>query len=380
MSYKFADLHSKISYRLLIEKMGTGSKTMSIDNSVVDSSVTEWKHEVDRNNKQEFTLRLGFSVMYMYQLLIICGGTPESPNEKVDKDGYRFGVDDEDHSCEQVETSNANNKRNKPNGTTRYFIIKSLNHENIQLSIQRGIWATQVMNEPILEDAYHNSGKVILIFSVNMSGSFQGYAQMMSSVGWRRDNVWSHGHGGGKPWGRSFKVKWLRLHDLSFPKTLHLKNPLNDFKPVKISRDCQELPQDIGEALCELIDTESRLDENHNSYDFCGLRDAESHVDPMHISMAGPPLMYPTNFYHHKSDASRFHVAQHRQTGSFRNTSENSFTNRNVANVDTGGDGSLSFDGWDMSAERTQHDNALTDDDILEMCYGYDLSIDYLSA
>lgn len=84
-----------------------------------------------------------------------------------------------------------------------------------------------------------NSGKVILIFSVNMSGFFQGYAQMMSSVGWRRDNVWSQGSGGNNPWGRSFKVKWLRLHDLPFQKTLHLKNPLNDYKPVKISRDCQ---------------------------------------------------------------------------------------------------------------------------------------------
>lgn len=84
-----------------------------------------------------------------------------------------------------------------------------------------------------------NSGKVILIFSVNMSGSFQGYAQMMSSVGWRRDNVWSQGSSRSNPWGRSFKVKWLRLNDLPFQKTLHLKNPLNEYKPVKISRDCQ---------------------------------------------------------------------------------------------------------------------------------------------
>lgn len=38
---------------------------------------------------------------------------------------------------------------------TRYFIIKSLNHQNIQLAIDKGIWATQVMNEPILEEAFH---------------------------------------------------------------------------------------------------------------------------------------------------------------------------------------------------------------------------------
>lgn len=134
-----------------------------------------------------------------------------------------------------------------------------------------------------------NSGKVILIFSVNMSGFFQGYAQMMSSVGWRRDNVWSQGSSRSNPWGRSFKVKWLRLNDLPFQRTLHLKNPLNEYKPVKISRDCQvfiyyiecplinfccisfleefvlksdskscvlfqELSPDVGEALCELLD------------------------------------------------------------------------------------------------------------------------------
>ncbi|XP_076951855.1 uncharacterized protein LOC143625403 isoform X2 [Bidens hawaiensis] len=195
------------------------------------------------------------------------------------------------------------------------------------------------MYEPILEEAYHNSGKVILIFSVNMSGYFQGYAQMISSVGWRRDNVWSHGYGGGKPWGRSFKVKWLRLQDLPFQKTLHLKNPLNDYKPVKISRDCQELPQDIGEALCELIDGESGVDENQT---FCGLQD----TGPMHLG----PLLYPSLYYQHTSH-------------------QNPFINRSVADVDTGSDGSVLYDGWDMSAERSLHANTLTDDDILEMTY-----------
>jgi len=72
-----------------------------------------------------------------------------------------------------------------------------------------------------------------------MSGFFQGYAEMLSPVGWRRDQIWSQGGGKNNPWGRSFKVKWLRLSELPFQKTLHLKNPLNDYKPVKISRDCQ---------------------------------------------------------------------------------------------------------------------------------------------
>lgn len=103
-----------------------------------------------------------------------------------------------------------------------------------------------------------NSGKVMLIFSV--SGYFQGYAQMVSSVGWRKNNVWSQARCGSNPWGRSFKVKWLRLYDLPFQNTLHLKNPLNHYKPVKISRDCQDLSQDIGEALCELLNGHTDVD------------------------------------------------------------------------------------------------------------------------
>ncbi|KAL1316578.1 hypothetical protein AAHE18_15G076300 [Arachis hypogaea] len=178
--------------------------------SVVDSSLTEWKHDIGNSDDPGMSMTTGTGVESIYN--------------------------------------------------TKYFIIKSLNHQNIRLSVEKGIWATQVMNEPILEEAFHNSDSVILIFSVNMSGCFQGYAQMTSSIGWRRDNVWNEGSGKGNPWGRSFNVKWLRLNDLPFHKTLHLKNPLNDYKPVKISRDCQELSPDIGLALCELLDGKNEVD------------------------------------------------------------------------------------------------------------------------
>lgn len=55
---------------------------------------------------------------------------------------------------DQLESSNPN-KNSKPGYQTRYFIIKSLNYDNIQVSVEKGIWATQVMNEPILEGAFH---------------------------------------------------------------------------------------------------------------------------------------------------------------------------------------------------------------------------------
>lgn len=95
---------------------------------------------------------------------------------------------------------------------------------------------------------------VILIFSVNQSGHFQGYARMASPIGRSKSSQWSENEGGGGPWGGDFAVEWLQLYDLSFSKTLHLRNPLNEMKPIKISRDGQELPAEIGEVVCALMD------------------------------------------------------------------------------------------------------------------------------
>ena len=54
--------------------------------------------------------------------------------------------------------------------------------------------------------------------------------------------------------GGTFRVVWLRRFDLPFGATEHLSNPLNEGKPVKICRDGQELPPDVGEALVALIE------------------------------------------------------------------------------------------------------------------------------
>lgn len=59
---------------------------------------------------------------------------------------------------------------------------------------------------------------------------------------------------GGAAVGGTFRVVWLRRYDLPFGATEHLTNPLNEGKPVKIGRDGQELPPDVGEALVALIE------------------------------------------------------------------------------------------------------------------------------
>jgi len=64
----------------------------------------------------------------------------------------------------------------------RYFILKSLTQYDLDLSVQRGVWATQKHNEEILDQAFRTSKEVYLIFGVNKSGEFYGYARMTGPV------------------------------------------------------------------------------------------------------------------------------------------------------------------------------------------------------
>lgn len=64
----------------------------------------------------------------------------------------------------------------------RFFILKSLTQFDLDLSVENGLWATQEHNETILDQAYRTSGEVILIFSVNKSGEFYGYARMTGRI------------------------------------------------------------------------------------------------------------------------------------------------------------------------------------------------------
>ncbi|GAV74879.1 YTH domain-containing protein [Cephalotus follicularis] len=140
-----------------------------------------------------------------------------------------------------------------PQGISRYFIVKSCNRENLEVSVQQGVWATQRSNEAKLNEAFDATENVILIFSVNRTRHFQGCAKMTSKIGGSvTGGNWKYAHGTAH-YGRNFPVKWLKLCELSFHKTRHLRNPYNENLPVKISRDCQELEASIGEQLASLL-------------------------------------------------------------------------------------------------------------------------------
>lgn len=141
-------------------------------------------------------------------------------------------------------------RRNVHTDRTLYFVITSNTKENVVKSVRTSLWATQRKNEQRLDEAFRTAPAVILVFSVNRSDAIQGYAIMRSPVGQPKSRQRDPFNG----FGRLFDIEWLRLHDLPYKEVEHLRNPLNDNRPVHVSRDGQELSNAAGRAVCFLID------------------------------------------------------------------------------------------------------------------------------
>ncbi|CAG8566545.1 9410_t:CDS:10 [Ambispora leptoticha] len=200
---------------------------------------------------------------------------------------------------------------NKPSPPNRYFILKSLTQDDLDISVESGVWATQPHNETFLNKAFKSAENVYLIFSANKSGEFYGYARMASpinketteSIQWTPVDEVTLAASSSRPsvqeevqsklkkseddsedcdedgvpsrnWGTAFKVEWIKVQKLPFIRTRHLRNPWNANREVKISRDGTEVEPAVGAKL---------LSEFHNS-------------PPLtYATMTGPLLAQPLN-------------------------------------------------------------------------------------
>ncbi len=138
----------------------------------------------------------------------------------------------------------------------RYFVLRSSTMANIQISIRVGAWATTRSNEEPLDHAFRTSREVRLIFSVNGSNAFHGYAVMRTPVGrFPRPVIWENG----KQFGNPFAVEWRVIFDLPFSDCDHIRNPFNHNKAVFVgARDGTEIPQQQGDMLVRLMEERAR--------------------------------------------------------------------------------------------------------------------------
>ncbi|KAJ4855495.1 uncharacterized protein T069G_11053 [Trichoderma breve] len=136
---------------------------------------------------------------------------------------------------------------------SRYFLIKSFNFKNVDMSQRDGLWITSARNGAIFANAFKHHKNVFLIFSVNKSKAFQGYARMTSPPTttipppeWMNNISWEAS--------LPFRVQWLSTHRTEFWKFGKLRNPLNDWKPIFVGRDGQEFPETCGREMVYVLD------------------------------------------------------------------------------------------------------------------------------
>lgn len=229
--------------------------------------------------------------------------SPVSENEKASK--------------EAVEKQQMPDGESSPLSKDKYFVVKSLTVEDLELSVRNGIWATQTHNEEALNKAYQTADNVYLIFSANKSGEYFGYARMISPINndpaaaiefapkaqtvedpdlpkaiptpasefapkgriiddsargtifWEIERDDSEdvdeddksqsgksdvdGDASSKAWGKPFKLEWISTTRLPFYRTRGLRNPWNSNREVKIARDGTELETSIGKRLVGLF-------------------------------------------------------------------------------------------------------------------------------
>ena len=205
-------------------------------------------------------------------------------------------------AVEEPSSSSVPNLDAKPDNTVsklrdRYFVLKSLTLQDLQVCLRDGTWTTQPHNEAVLNEAFSSAGNVYLIFSVNKSGYYAGYARMTSaiprltsaeasissvekqgddsyvtsirtpptatapqgrivddsargSIFWEADveenEKVGESTGGANDkaiprLGRQFTVRWVSTAQVPFYATRGLRNPLNANREVKIARDGTEV-------------------------------------------------------------------------------------------------------------------------------------------
>ncbi|KAF9429343.1 hypothetical protein BGZ76_001435 [Entomortierella beljakovae] len=247
---------------------------------------------------------------------------------------------------------------------SRYFILKSLTEEDLKLSVQYGLWATQDHLVPILNEAFMNSKNVFLVFSANKSGEFFGYARMMETISTenetlltttrKEDDIWqpaieiplspemkakmveeidqaakegrqitnedaekiARASTTTKSWGIRFPVNWMHVHKVPFSRTSHMLNSLYENREVKVSKDGTEVDQVVGEQLLSLFKKSSQNRRGRSSVRDSGSRSNSEAGESSRSSVAGESNSLAPPQSQRSASSRRSSIMSTRSTGS----------------------------------------------------------------
>ncbi|KAK5987743.1 YTH domain-containing protein 1 [Cladobotryum mycophilum] len=158
---------------------------------------------------------------------------------------------------------------------SRYFLIKSFNTRNVEMSQKEGLWITKAENGKLLTEAFNKSKSVILFWSINKSQSFQGYARMLTAprpdiekTEWMTSIHWKTSH--------PFQVEWLNTRHTEFWKVGELKNDFNEGRRAFVGRDGQEYTEACGRRMMKVMDKGTTKRKNKSSWTTSWADDGET--------------------------------------------------------------------------------------------------------
>ena len=122
------------------------------------------------------------------------------------------------------------------------FMVKVPSPSLLGLSKENGVWGVSEAFAQALSEA---KGKVALIFSISMSGHFQGCALVEGGVG---EQSWAD-------FDRVVQVRWVHACDLPFGEAKHLKNA--NGKGVQTTKHGQEIEAKACAELWKLFHTKA---------------------------------------------------------------------------------------------------------------------------
>nr|CAD7456186.1 unnamed protein product [Timema tahoe] len=162
-------------------------------------------------------------------------------------------VDSQTSSPTPSHTSPVTSEGTQATATTapRYFVIKAGSLKAIETSLNRGVWAFTPNTERKLIRLFKEGKRVVLVFSVQGSGHFQGFAHLSGDKAQPLDPTSDLT---GPNLSAPLPVEWVKRANIPFQATRHLLNPYNENRRVQTSRDGQEIEPSIGETLCNLWD------------------------------------------------------------------------------------------------------------------------------
>nr|CAD7194903.1 unnamed protein product [Timema douglasi] len=162
-------------------------------------------------------------------------------------------VDSQTSSPTPSHTSPVTSEGTQATTTTapRYFVIKAGSLKAIETSLNKGVWAFTPNTERKLIRLFKEGKRVVLVFSVQGSGHFQGFAHLSGDKAQPLDPTSDLT---GPNLSAPLPVEWVKRANIPFQATRHLLNPYNENRRVQTSRDGQEIEPSIGETLCNLWD------------------------------------------------------------------------------------------------------------------------------